>query len=146
MLREQPAFVAWAVTAIVLVAKMHLISLAQVVYRVRTNNWRVAEDAAKFGKSGATAVADTGVGERANNAWRNDLENIPGFLILGLAYVLAGAPSAWAIGLFATFVAGRFAHTLFYLAQRQPHRTLSYYVGQIAQVGVVVHLIVLLLH
>lgn len=144
MLREQPAFVYWGATVAALLVKMHLVSLAQLVHRLRTQNWRVPEDARLFGRAGATADPPEGLGRRADNAWRNDLENIPGFLLLGLVFVLAGGPAGWAATWFGTFTVARVAHTIAYLAARQPYRTIAFQVGMLAMTGLLIHVVLLL--
>ncbi len=143
-MRGNPAFVIWCAAVVVLLVKMHLNSLGQLLSRMRTQVWGSPEDAQRFGKPGATAGVDTGLGDRAARCWRNDLENIPMFLILGLAYVLAGAPATWAGAAFGAFTLARIGHTVFYLRAMQPWRTIAYHLGNAAQVVVIAHLVVLL--
>merc|ERR1711962_270052 len=78
---------------------------------------------------------DPGV-ERALRCHRNDMENIPPFLVLGLLYVLTG-PSLYAAAWhFRVFVASRFFHTVSYLTPLpQPCRGLSFMVGLVTTVS-----------
>jgi prostaglandin-E synthase 1 len=54
------------------------------------------------------------------------------FLLLGLLYVLAGGAITLAAPIFAVFAIARFAHTWFYLAAKQPWRTISFAVSLLA--------------
>lgn len=78
---------------------------------------------------------------RAKRAHLNDLENIPGFLVLATLFTLAGgsARAAWAY--FGLYFAMRLLHTIFYLGQVQPFRTVVFGVGQLTMVGLVVQLL-----
>ena len=64
--------------------------------------------------------------QRIGAVWRNDLENIPYFLILALAYVFLGCWPDGAAFYFGLFVLFRFAHTAAYLQGLQPLRFICY--------------------
>jgi glutathione S-transferase len=78
---------------------------------------------------------------RAKRAHLNDLENVPGFLVLALLFTLAGASKNAGWAYFGLYFGARTLHTLFYLAQAQPFRTIAFVIGQITMVGVAVQLI-----
>ncbi len=69
---------------------------------------------------------------RILRAHRNAEAVIYPFLLLGLLYVLAGGAITLAAPIFAVFVIARFAHTWFYLAAKQPWRTISFAVSLLA--------------
>jgi hypothetical protein len=77
----------YALTAIVLELKMATIALVQGRGRVSTGTFVLPEDAKLF--HGTAATEEPPIVERASRAWRNDLENIPIFLILGGIYCAA---------------------------------------------------------
>lgn len=80
---------------------------------------------------------------RAKRAHLNDLENIPGFLVLALVFTLAGgsATAGWAY--FGVYFLARLLHTVFYLNGVQPWRTASFFLAQITQLGLIVQILML---
>ncbi|WP_207766115.1 MAPEG family protein [Solimonas fluminis] len=123
----------YALSAVLLFLKMFAISLYQGWHRISRQQFKTPEDAAFVGRP--AAAEELPQVQRAARAWANDLENIPVFLALGIAYVQLGLSAAAAPWLFGVFVAARVAHTLCYLAGLQPWRTLSYAVGIGATLG-----------
>lgn len=73
--------------------------------------------------------------DRSRRMQRNDLENIPAFLAVGLIFVLAGPSLLLANILMYTFVGARLAHTLAY-ASKQSHevRATFYTIGSVVVV------------
>ena len=129
----------YALSAVILFAKMLAISLFQGYHRIGKGHFRNPEDAA-FSRRQPAAEELPQV-QRAARAWSNDLENIPIFLLLGIAYVMLGAPAASAPWLFGIFVAARIAHTVSYLAALQPWRTLAYSIGMGCTIGLCVGIV-----
>ena len=130
----------YALTAIVLTLKMSAVSIAQGRARVAAGIFVNPEDARTFqaseGPSDAPSV------QRASRAWLNDLENIPIFLILCGIYVAADlSTTAFAIYCL-VFTVARIAHTIFYLNSTQPMRTLSYTVGAVVSMALMIHLFI----
>jgi uncharacterized MAPEG superfamily protein len=78
---------------------------------------------------------------RAKRAHQNDLENIPGFLVLATLFTLGGgsATAGWAY--FGLYFLARVGHTVCYLNELQPWRTASFFVGQLCLLGVSVQLL-----
>jgi len=78
---------------------------------------------------------------RAKRAHLNDVENIPGFLVLALIFTLTGcsATAGWAY--FGVYFAARTLHTIFYLKAVQPWRTAAFFIGQLTQLGIMVQLL-----
>jgi glutathione S-transferase len=125
-----PAFKTFAVAATFI--GLHLLLLALWTGTVRTLRkvFVVPEDAALNHATAASAEhADV---QRVLRAHANLIENAVPFLIIGLLYVSTGASACGAQVLMYGFVAARVAHTGFYLARRQPYRTISFALGVIA--------------
>jgi len=117
----------YALCAMLLFVKMFALSLYQGWHRISKRTFRNPEDAGFLGK--AAAADELPQVQRAARAWLNDLENIPIFLALCVAYVLLDASHGAAPGLFLGFTASRYAHSLCYLLGLQPWRTVVYGIG-----------------
>jgi glutathione S-transferase len=130
----------YAITAIVLTFKMAAISIAQGRGRLRTQTFTNPEDVSAFG--GKLEPQEAAPVARAAKAWRNDLENIPIFLILAWIYV-AAALSLAAFEIYCViFMIARIIHTITYLSAVQPWRTISYTAGALAMLALVIHLLI----
>jgi uncharacterized MAPEG superfamily protein len=117
----------YAVATMLLFLKMFAISAYQGFHRIGKSTFKTPEDAAFVGAK--PAAEELPQVQRAAKAWLNDLENIPIFLALGVAYLLVEASPGSAAWLFLTFTGARYLHTVFYLAGVQPWRTVAYAVG-----------------
>lgn len=138
---EEPVY--WyAVAAVLLFAKMWAISLYQGYHRISKRTFKNPEDARLAGKT--PAQEELPQVQKAGKAWSNDLENIPIFLGLGVAYVLVEASSGLAVWLFMTFTLARYCHTLCYLAGLQPWRTISYGIGLLCMIFMCVQILLAL--
>lgn len=126
----------YAITAIVLALKMAAISIVQGRARVNAGVFTNPEDAKAFG--GQQASAELPIIEKANRAWRNDLENIPMFLILAWIYVYARlSPGAFVVYCI-VFMIARIMHTICYLNAIQPGRTIAFTVGALAMLAMII--------
>ncbi len=118
----------YALTTVILFFKMLANSIVQGIGRVNAKAFVTAEDARFFAQ--ASPVPDEApIVKRAIMCWRNDLENIPIFLFLGLIYVTLGC---WPEGVyiyFTIFVVARILHTFAYLNGMQPWRTIFFTIG-----------------
>ena len=123
----------YSLCVVALFLKMFAISAYQGFYRLSRRTFMNSEDAQVFNKP--PAEAELPQVQRAAKAWLNDLENIPIFLGLGIAYVLVGASPKAATWLFSTFTVARILHTLTYLLGLQPWRTIAYAVGILCLLG-----------
>jgi glutathione S-transferase len=130
----------YAITAIVLALKMAAISIVQGRARVSAGVFTNPEDANTFGAQLASAEAPAV--ERANKAWRNDLENIPIFLIIAWIYVSAGLSVTAFVIYCILFMLARIAHTICYLNAIQPARTIAFTVGALTMLALIIHLFV----
>jgi len=117
----------YGVASVLLFFKMFAISVYQGFHRIGKLTFNTPEDAAFVGRE--VAKEELPQVQRAARAWLNDLENIPIFLGLGVAYILVGASPSSAAWLFLAFTVARYLHTLFYLCGVQPWRTVAYAVG-----------------
>src|SRR5260370_42289177 len=99
----------YALTTVVLFFKMSANSVVQGIGRVNTKTFVTPEDARFFAQSDP-APDEAPIVKRASMAWRNDLENIPIFLFLGLIYVTLGCWPAGAFIYFTIFVVADSAH------------------------------------
>ncbi|HET9449650.1 MAG TPA: MAPEG family protein [Aggregicoccus sp.] len=128
-----PAFRLLALCTLLLVVKMSVMGLWTAVVRSRRGQTLNPEDARQYGHQ--VAAAEHPDVERSLRAHRNDLENIPPFLLLAFAAVLAGAhPDAVRVCLVA-FTFARFVYTLAYVYSAQPWRSLSWTVGLLSTLG-----------
>ncbi|HEX9493150.1 MAG TPA: MAPEG family protein [Thermoanaerobaculia bacterium] len=130
----------YVLTAIVLTLKMSAVSVVQGRARVAAGLFVNPEDARTFQAS--QAPADAPDVQRASRAWLNDLENIPIFLILCGIYVAAGLSITAFVIYCLVFMAARIAHTIFYLNSIQPMRTISYTVGAVVSMALMIHLFI----
>lgn len=130
----------YALTAIVLSLKMAAISVVQGSTRAKSGIFVNPEDARTFGVKEAPAEAP--MVDRAAKAWRNDLENIPIFLILAWIYVSAGLSAAAFVVYCIIYMLARIAHTVCYLKGLQPYRTISFTIGTIVMLVIIIQLFI----
>ncbi|HZY69080.1 MAG TPA: MAPEG family protein [Devosia sp.] len=84
--------------------------------------------------------------DRSRRMHRNDLENIPGFLVAGLLFVLVAPPLWLAQVLMYGFVLARAGHAWAYgTAQSHEIRSVFYTVGSLAVIYMAVHVLVVVL-
>lgn len=118
----------YALITVILFFKMSANSVVQGIGRVSSRTFVTPEDASFFAQT-APAPDEAPIVKRAAMVWRNDLENIPIFLFLGLIYVTLGCWPAGAFIYFTIFVLARILHTIVYLNGLQPLRTIFFTVG-----------------
>jgi uncharacterized MAPEG superfamily protein len=129
----------FALCCVMLFAKMFAISLVQGWHRIGRLRFVNPEDAAVVGR--APASEEQPQVERAARAWRNDLENITPFFALGVVYLMTDAAPTVAPALFMIFTAARIVHTVCYLRQWQPWRTLAYAIGIVCLLAMCVNIL-----
>jgi len=120
---------------------LHLIVLAAYTGRVRTlhKTFVNPEDAAAFKGKGVEIEHPDVL--RVKRAHMNALENAVPFLAIGLLYALSGPSKVGAQAYFFTYLGARVLHSIFYLAQKQPFRTITFAIGALACTGMAVHVI-----
>ena len=129
-LTDLPLFPAYAATVLLLCLNLLWLWAWSGLTRGRSGTAINSEDAERFG----VALRDSDPPEvaRVLRAHQNAQAIIHPFLFLGLVFVLAGGSRTLGIAIFAVFVVSRYAHTWAYLGGRQPWRTVSFLVGGIA--------------
>jgi uncharacterized MAPEG superfamily protein len=139
-LADLPAYRPLILFSALLVLKMGAVGFVTANARRRSGVVLNPEDT-KVNPGSRAASEESPTTLRAKRAHQNDLENIPGFLILALLFTLTGcsATAGWAY--FGVYFAARTLHTIFYLNAVQPGRTAAFFLGQLAQLGIVVQLL-----
>lgn len=133
----------WVVGTAILALKMWANTIIQSIARVRYNAFDIPEDAEKLGafykKDLKYSEKKHFLDERGAACWRNDLENIPLFLLLTLGFVLMEGSPAWLIGYFVIFTLARISHTACFVLGAQPWRSFSFDIGFIATIALTIH-------
>lgn len=128
-----PALSVYALTCLVLVVNLLFLWAYSGATRGGLKMAINPEDAARFG---ATLVdTDPPAVARVLRAHRNAEACIYPFLLLGLVYVLIGGGKGFASAVFAIFVVARLAHSWTYLKALQPWRTISFIIGGLALIA-----------
>lgn len=135
ILDELPARL-YAICALLLVLKMLALAAYTSSLRMRKHVYAAPEDYAFQGRP-VTKASDPDV-ERARRAHRNDLENVLPFLVVAPIYVLSGPSELGAWISFVGFTTARILHTLFYVLEAMPHRTIAYAAGYLTTVWMIV--------
>jgi glutathione S-transferase len=78
---------------------------------------------------------------RIKRAHLNALENAVPFFVIGLLYTMTSPTLTMARVLFFLFVGIRVFHAIFYLSAKQPFRTMSFAIGAIVNLTMVVQVI-----
>jgi len=137
-----PAFRTYALCSAILALKMLFSAVYTGSRRQKDQGYINAEDARVFGNTGAAASRDEAPAvAHALRIQRNDLENIPAFFAIALIYVLLGATARGAAAYCWTFTLARVAHTILYTNNIQPWRAISYGVGALSMLGMLVQII-----
>ncbi len=136
----ESAFELYAVVTVILFLKMWTVSAVQIYNRVTGDAFTKPEDAKAFG-SGKPVAEDSPVVQRATMAWRNDLENIPIFLLLAWVYIFLKAWPTGAAFYLVTFTVARIVHSYALINAMQPLRFIAYLVGILVCFAMSAHII-----
>jgi len=120
-LLTNPTLRLFGVTYLLLVLKMIAVGYATSFYRIRDKHFATPEDYHLQGLTPKTAPNEDV--ERARRAHQNDLENILPYFGVGLLYALSNPSPGMARIYFIGFTVSRILHSVFYLLQLQPWRT-----------------------
>ena len=134
---HNPAFRAYALFAALLCLNLFGLWLYSGLTRNRTKTLINPEDAALL-KGRTTVERDPPEVARVLRAHANAMANILPFLVLGFLYVVLGASRTGAIVYFGVFTLARYIHSVAYVAAVQPWRTVSFLVGLLAAIGLLV--------
>ncbi len=141
-LQGNPAFIAYAITCLVLSANLIFLWAFSGATRGKTQTAINPEDAARFG--GALVDVNPPEVARVLRAHDNAQANIYPFLFLGLVFVFAGGSADFARIIFGIFVAARLGHSYAYLAGKQPWRTIFFIIGGLSTIALMLDIIWLL--
>src|SRR5437879_10009732 len=136
-LSHNPAVSAYALFAFLLCLNLFGLWLYSGLARNRTRTLINPEDAALL-KGRSVVERDPPEVARVLRAHANAMANVLPFLILGFLYVLLGAGRSGALAYFGIFTVARYVHSVAYVAALQPWRTVSYIVGLLASIGLIV--------
>ncbi len=127
---SNPTFVVYAITSVVLCLNLIFLWGYSGAARGKSKTAINPEDAAMF--KTPLKELDPPEAARVLRAHANAQANIVPFLFLGLVFVLAGGSAGTAKIIFGIFVFARLAHSVVYLAGKQPWRTAFFVLGGLA--------------
>ncbi len=135
-LMQNPAFKAYALSTIVLALNALLLANITAIQRGKNKAFSNPEDNKAFtdGSDQNPKVA------RVLRAHRNAIENFVPFFAVGLVYVLTGATARGAMIYFTVFTVARVLHSIVYLLEKQPWRTIFFVIGLLATLGMMVQI------
>ncbi len=143
-----PVFVTYAIAASLMVLKIMLQGWVSVVRMMSNQGGFVNPEDANAGpanprpRAGQLDLNDDV--ERSRRIHRNDLENIPAFLAIGLLFVLTAPPLAAAQWLLYGFVVARLLHTAAYsTAQSHEVRATCYSVASLIVIAMAVWVLII---
>lgn len=131
-----PLLIAFGLTSAILCLNLLVLWVASGVARAKAGVAINSEDGARFNVS--LSESDPPAVARVLRAHRNAEAIIYPFLWLALVFVLVGGASQLGTPLFALFVIARLAHSGFYLAAKQPWRTISFVASLLIAVALLV--------
>lgn len=137
-LTTNPAFAIYCLAAVAL--SLNLLGLwgYSGAARGKTKTTPNTEDAGTVAQGAQVVEADPPAVARVLRAHKNAMANIVPTLVLGLLYVMLGASTQMAWILFGGFTVVRFGHSFAYLNEKQPWRTISFVVGVLFTVALMV--------
>ncbi|XP_066140038.1 prostaglandin E synthase-like [Euwallacea fornicatus] len=125
---NNPQFATYLIVSSLLILKMCGLTLLTIFQRYK-NKVFISEEDMKM-RPGATVETHPDV-ERVRRAFQNDLENIPAFLFIALAYLFIQVPD-WVVHfLFYLFLIARTMHSIVYAIYvvPQPARAICFVLG-----------------
>jgi prostaglandin-E synthase 1 len=141
-----PQFKLYAVCCAVLSFQMLVLGAMTAARRSKAKNYLNPEDV-KVAFKDATLVegAEHPDVARVQRAHRNLLESLPLFFALGLIFVLAGGSPLGANICFGGFTGARILHSIVYIKALQPWRTVTFAIGVLSLLGLIVQILILAL-
>jgi microsomal prostaglandin-E synthase 1 len=141
-LTTNPAFTVYAVASVVLCSNLLALWGYSGAVRAKSKTAINEEDAAR--QSAQILERDPPDVARVLRAHANAQASIYPFLFLGLLFVLGGGSARTAAVIFGIFTVARLAHSVVYLAGKQPWRTVLFLVGLFATAALTVAVIYLI--
>jgi uncharacterized MAPEG superfamily protein len=131
------SFRIYAASLLGMLVNVFVLAGAPGIARLRGKGTVNPEDMKTFG---ATQAQDPADAERALRAHRNFTENAWIYVSIGLCFVVSGGSASAMKGYAAVWVISRLLHTVFYLGQMQPWRTIAFAVSMSTIVGMAVQI------
>ncbi|MAL78399.1 MAG: glutathione S-transferase [Sneathiella sp.] len=143
---ENPVFAAYAIAAALMLLKIMGQGWMTVYRMMKSSAGLVSPEdlqVGPFNKNPRPEQLDINdYVDRSRRMHRNDLENIPAFLIAGLLFVAASPDLLWAQILFYGFVLARLLHTIAYATKRNHEvRATFYTIGSVIVLYMAVHVL-----
>ncbi len=135
-LANLPAFSTYAVSVIALGLNLVGLANATALTRARANEVINPEDQKINQKASVVYEEGNERTSRYRRAHRNALENTPLFMITALVLTLMGASATLGAALFYPYAGMRILHSVCYVKQIQPFRTITFAIGALIQVAV----------
>ena len=141
MLIADPRFKLYALCCIILSFQMLVLGAMTAAKRANRKNYLNPEDVkVSFKDARLIEGAEHPDVARVIRAHRNLIESLPMFFALGLICVLAGISPLGATICFVGFTGARILHSIVYINELQPFRTISYAIGSFALIGMMVQI------
>ncbi len=131
-----PVFTAYVISATMLGFNLLVLANNTALTRAKAKEVINPEDKVLNAQADVVYEAGNDRTERYRRAHRNALENIPLFLITAFVLTLTGVSLTLAAILFGIFVAARLFHSVAYVRQIQPWRTVSFGIGALDQAAI----------
>ncbi|MEX1035719.1 MAG: MAPEG family protein [Sneathiella sp.] len=147
---ENPVFAAYAIAASLMVLKIMGQGWVTVYRMMKSDSGLVSPEDLQVGPFNKNPrpeqLEKNDYVDRSRRMHRNDLENIPAFLVAGLLLVTTGPDLLLAQILFYGFVVARLLHAIVY-ATRQTHevRATFYTIGSVIVIYMAVHVLVVVI-
>ena len=138
---KDPVFVAFALTVVVNSLNILVLWNLSGGHRGKTKTTPNPEDARTVVKGATVAAEDPESVARVLRAHRNTTDNTLPFLMLALVFLQTRPDPLEVQILLGTFTAARILYTICYLGQIQPWRTISYGIGLLATVALVIEIL-----
>ena len=142
-LLANPQFKIYAVCCVILSFQMLVLGAMTAAKRANRQNYLNPEDV-KVSRSDAKLI-EGGVEHadvaRVIRAHRNLNESLPIFFALGLLMVLVGVSPLGANICFGVFTGARIVHSIVYINELQPWRTMFFAIGTFSLIGMMVQII-----
>jgi prostaglandin-E synthase 1 len=137
-LTTNPAFAIYCLTAVAL--SLNLLGLwgYSGAVRGKTKTTPNPEDPGTVAKGAQVVAVDPPQVARVLRAHTNAMASIVPHLGLGLLYVILGASAQMAWIFFGGFTVLRFVHSFAYVGEKQPWRTISFVIGGLFTLGLMV--------
>jgi uncharacterized MAPEG superfamily protein len=140
-LLTQPAFQLYAICSACLVVILYALGFMTAKARAESLKLINAEDVGVNPKGAVVVEVESAAVQRVKRAHQNSLENAVPFFVIGFLYTQTDPGMLWLRIFFLTFLVVRTAHAAFYLTAKQPFRTLSFGIGAVINLAMVIQVV-----